>query len=64
MSQPGSSCLAIAVNAVRGARRRRVVFCMETPAIRLALSALARLLGCRIYLAELHELVVLLAADF
>jgi len=54
------------------ARRRRVRFCIETPAIfivsnvelRLALAALAHLLGRWVNLTKLHELVIDLATNF
>ena len=65
MSQPGSTLFATAENAERGLPKvDRVKFFIETPAILLALAALAGTLGGRVYLAELYELVVGLAADF
>ena len=59
-------------NTIRGAVRRRVKFFIETPAIfivsnvelRLAPASLTHLLGRRVNLTKLHELVIDLATNF
>lgn len=61
MSQPGSTVSATVVYGKRGTLLRRVKFFMETVAIRLVLAA--DFLSGWVDLAELHELVVVLAAS-